>query len=606
MGSLNQIVNVSISRQTSVPSRAGFGTGAFASAEATFPEATKVYTSYAEMETDVALCGADSLAFGAAYFGQEVAPTKLTVIKAFSAAGAGETEFQGAAGGTDGATFDFATSTTHDYAMHGAGFRVYQSFNSDDVPIPDIRKARIYILLVDGSPSGFEMVMDIVPNSPDGVPDATSYPVTSVSAGEYAEFTFPEGSYLGNPGTQYYLVIRFQATGNLDFTNFFKIGWNGTDTVPNSSSSRDQGTGWEDEYGFDLDMRLYEGTGGKTYSVKVDNVEIGQVISVSSDAATLTNIATLLETHASIESATSDGVDTIAIAYADLDDHTVAIDVIAGTEVDVIYTETVAASSITEGLGEAVNHNNDWYVLSIASRDAVEIEKVSDWVQAQGSANPKLFFAQSSDAGILDSGVDTDIASVLQAKAAFRTSIWFHADDSEYLDGGVVGGQLPSDPGSITWAYKSVSGVTVDALTDGQKSAAHAKACNTYDVVANTNITEEGKVSDSPFEWIDVIRGVDWIQVNMAADLFTLLVNLPKIPYTNKGIGVIYGAVLNVLTRAVTMGILSTDVAPTVSVPKAENVSLADKGNRVLNGVTFNGVLAGAVQKINVAGVVTL
>ncbi len=448
MGSLNNIVNVSITRQTSVPSRAGFGTGAFVSSNTTISTATKAYASYTEMSEDSTV-GTDSLAYGAAYFGQQVSPTKLTVIKE----GTGEVQV-----GTLVLDIDFA-------ALNSAA------------------------ITIDGS------------------------------------------AVAGSP------VV------------------------------------WSDTH-----------------------------------ANMMTAVAAAIQAEAAVTTAVSDGDKTITITWADKYAHTAAVVVTLGsTQPEVTHTvTTIAVSDITAGLTAAVSEDNDWYAICINSRTDADILAVAAWTQAQGNANPKLFFAQSDSADILVTATTTDVASVLQAGAYFRTSVWYHSSDSEYLDGGLVGGQLPSDPGSITWAYKSVSGVTVDTLTSAQKAACHAKACNTYDTVASTNITEEGKVSDSPFEWIDVIRGVDWIQVNVAADLFTALVNNPKIPYDTNGIALVGSIVGTVLRNAQAQGILSKDTAPEVTLPAIEDVSAADKGNRVLNDVEFVGILAGAVQKINVQGTVTL
>jgi len=442
MGSINSIVNVSITRQTSVPSRAGFGTGAFVSSAATFATATKSYSSYTEMGEDSTV-GYDSLAFGAAYFGQQVSPTKLTVIKD--------------AGGTS----------------------------------------------------------------------------------EVGDMT---------------------VTGVL--------------------------------------------TAADTYDMTLDGVALDQVVFTTDTAGTLTALANKLLEQDSILTAVSDDTDSITITFADVRDHTLTVAVV-GVPTIAYAATTPAVSDIDASLTAAVSEDNDWYALCQWSRIAADITTTAAWVQAQGNANPKLFFAQSSDAAIVASGT-ADIASTLQAAAQYRTSIWYHAIDTEYMDGGVVGGQLPSDPGSITWAYKTVSSVTVDTLSSAEKAFAHGKACNTYDTVASINITEEGKVSDSPFEWIDVIRGVDWLQVNLAADIYTLLVNNPKVPYTTIGIAQVKMVVLNRLRLAQAQGILTTDTEPTVVVPEIGNVSAADKGNRVLNDVTFTGILAGAVQKINVVGTVTL
>lgn len=446
--SIQNIVNVQISRQTSTPSRAGFGTGAFITQDSVFNGRTKIYASAAEVNSDD-LAGADLKAAAAAYFGQSLAPTKLTAIK---------------------------------------------------------RKADVNQISV--------MVFD-------------------------ADFV-----------------------------------------ADNSITSA------------------------------VDGADLTPVVFTTDQATTLAAVAAELAGDASITSATVTGTREITVTFADTTAHTLSVGVTGGasqptgTVTTTTYPDT--DGTLTETLTDAVDSDNDWYALTCYSRNVADVEEVSDWVQGQGSNNPKIYFAQASQADILDGALSTDIASVLQAKANFRTSVWYHATDSEYLDAGVIGGQLPTAAGSITWAYKTVSGVAADTLTDGQKSAADDKACNTYTTEASVNITEEGKLSDSPFEWIDVIRGVDWIQVNMTADLYELLVKLPKIPYDSKGLGLVKGTIQNRLLLAVNQGILTGDTAPTVNVPDLSTIPAADRANRVLNNVTFTGVLAGAIQKINVLGTVTL
>lgn len=448
MGSLNNIVSVAISRLTSTPSRAGFGTGAFLSEDAGFENRTKVYSSLAEVTADD-FAGADTELAAAAYFGQQLAPPKLTVIKEKSA------------------------------------------------------------------------VVQI-------------------------------------------MTMTFDA----DFV------------ASNSILST------------------------------VDDVALTPVVFTTDQATTLAAVAAELQGDASITTATATGAREITITFADNVAHTLSVAVTLGASQ---ATGTIAttqypdeAGTLTETLSEAIDRDNDWYALGIYSRLDADITEVSDYLQGIGSANPKLFFAQSDDVAILDSADSGDIASITQAKANFRTSIWYHALDAEYLEMALMGGQLPNDPGSITWAYKTLSLVTVDDLLDSEKNAAHDKAANTYDTVASVNITEEGKVSDSPFEWIDVIRGIDWLKTNMAADLYEILLNSPKLPYSSLGISQVKNSIINRLRLAQDQGILTLDTEPTVTVPEILDVSAADKANRVLNDVTFTGVLAGAIQKINVQGTVTL
>jgi hypothetical protein len=448
--SIQNIVNVQISRQTSVPSRAGFGTGAFLANDTTLSVAAKAYGSVSEMTDDAELTGSEALNAGAAYFGQQVSPPVFTVIK----------EVVGVA---QQATFTFSAD-----------------------------------LITDNS---ITMTVDGVAGTP--VAFTTDHDTTMAAIASQMDTDFPQ---------------------------------------------------------------------------------ITTVVTGGAGSRVLTSTAAVADTDFSGSGAVTGGASQATVAFA----------------------ITVAAGGIANSLAAAVAVLNDWYALTAYTRDAADIEEISDWVQAQGSSNPKLYFAQSSDSDILESGVTTDIASKLQSKAAFRTAVSYHSDDTEYMECAWIGGQLPFDPGSIVWAYKTLSLVTVDDLTDGQKAAAHGKACNTYTTEASINITEEGKVSDNPFEWIDVIRGVDWLQVNITADLFTLLVNLRKLPFDSKGLGTVKGTIQNRLTIAQTQGILSSDVRPTVFVPDLADIPAEDKANRTLNGVTFTGVLAGAIQKINVLGTVTL
>lgn len=444
--SINSIVNVQISRETSVPTRAGFGTGAFLADDTTLSNLTKEYASLADMSGDSELTGSEALLAGAAYFGQQLSAPKFTVLKEVSAV------------------------------------------------------AQVSVLTVS------------------------------------------------------------------------------TELI----------------------------TGNSTI-VTLDGTPLTAEVFATSHAATMTAIAALIQGEASITTAIAAGnVITITAAAADTAFSISSVTTLGATQPTWISQITTQAGGIAGSLTNASSENNDWYGFGIHSRADADIEEASDWAQGVGSTNPKIFLAQSSDADLKNQAVTTDIASVLTAKANFRTAVLYHADDTEYFDCGWMGGQLPNDPGSITWAYKTVSTVTVDTFAAGEKSAAHGKNVNTYSTVASVNITEEGKVCDSPFEWIDVIRGVDWIQVNVTIDLFSLLVRLPKIPYDTLGLENIKGTVATVLSTAQGMGILSIESTPVVIVPDLADIDPADKANRILNGVTFTGVLEGAVQKINVLGTVTL
>lgn len=80
MSGINDIVNVTITRETVVPVGLAFGWVNFVSELATFTPRVKIYGSPEEIAGD-ATAGADAKAFALKYFGQEIRPTRLYVTK---------------------------------------------------------------------------------------------------------------------------------------------------------------------------------------------------------------------------------------------------------------------------------------------------------------------------------------------------------------------------------------------------------------------------------------------------------------------------------------------------------------------------------------------
>jgi hypothetical protein len=85
-----------------------------------------------------------------------------------------------------------------------------------------------------------------------------------------------------------------------------------------------------------------------------------------------------------------------------------------------------------------------------------------------------------------------------------------------------------------------------------------------------------------------------------------LLVNSPKVPYTNAGITAIEGEIRRSLTEGVTNDFIATEPAFTVTTPNVSDVSQADKANRVLRNVTFQATLSGAIHVVEINGVVSI
>lgn len=245
---------------------------------------------------------------------------------------------------------------------------------------------------------------------------------------------------------------------------------------------------------------------------------------------------------------------------------------------------------------ESSSTGNDWYCLILTSRTDLDILLAAGKIETL----KKLFLACSGDTNIIGAST-SDIASQLKAKTYARTSILYSADQANYPEAAWAGRVLPLDPGSETWKFKTLAGITFDNLTDNQLANADSKYANYYVQIGGISMTSPGKVSAN--EWIDVIRFIDWLESTMAADVFTLLVNADKVPYTDAGIGQIESLVRGALQKGVRVGGLSDY---SVEVPKYADIATNDKQARHLPDVKFDGTLAGAIHDVSITGQVSV
>lgn len=173
---------------------------------------------------------------------------------------------------------------------------------------------------------------------------------------------------------------------------------------------------------------------------------------------------------------------------------------------------------------------------------------------------------------------------------------------SEFKEARWAGKMLPLDPGSATWAFKTLSGAGADAWSDTERSTIDTtNKGNHFTREAGVNITRPGKCFGG--EWIDVTIGLEWLKAQLEEEMFSLLINNPKIPYTDVGIGQIVAVVRGVLKVAEDRSVIDSGWQVTAK-PAAEQTS-ADRLARTVRDVEFTARLAGAVHKIMISGTVT-
>ena len=103
-------------------------------------------------------------------------------------------------------------------------------------------------------------------------------------------------------------------------------------------------------------------------------------------------------------------------------------------------------------------------------------------------------------------------------------------------------------------------------------------------------------------EYIDVMIGVLWLTARMRERIWFRMVNSSKIAYTNAGIAIIEAEVRAQLQEGIRNNFLADSPAPVIFVPDALSVDPNLRATRVLEDLTFEARLAGAIHHIAIRG----
>jgi len=265
-------------------------------------------------------------------------------------------------------------------------------------------------------------------------------------------------------------------------------------------------------------------------------------------------------------------------------------------------------------------NNGAWYGLILDSNSQAEIEAAALWTEATGIGG-KVLFVDNSDWQNTQVSVTTDVFSELQLDSYNRT--FLQQNDQQLLSfaGAAICGQLLAmNPGSYTAAYKTMPGVPADTpttLTEAQSQALNTMSAatpgpggkngNYYANVAGENWLFPGTCPSGRF--VDLTIGIDWLQTRMQAAVAAAIAGLPKLPFTDNGIGAVKDAIDGVLRLGSTpaYGLILPDgqdpARPiVVTVPTAASLTSAQRATRNLPGVSFSAGLQGAIETTTVRG----
>lgn len=235
--------------------------------------------------------------------------------------------------------------------------------------------------------------------------------------------------------------------------------------------------------------------------------------------------------------------------------------------------------------------------------DQIELAKFAE-------ANDRLYVTATSDsqAGLATS--TTDVLAQMKANNYLRTAMMYDPlATSQYVDAAWVGKMFSQQPGSENWANQRLASVTSATLDETVYKNIINKNGNTFEAFdEGVSITQQGITVGG--EWIDVIRGRDWLNERIKTRCFSVMIDR-RIFGNDDGIQIIGNQLMLALSEGQSVGFIDKavvnsegKVSPgfTITLPTNASRSSNDRASRWLSGVKWTARLAGALNGVTISG----
>jgi hypothetical protein len=348
-----------------------------------------------------------------------------------------------------------------------------------------------------------------------------------------------------------------------------------------------------------LHLTVTDATTGAVYalSVGVDGGPTTDLTYTVPGASTTTTVATAI---AALIDALTGPAATSSVAVITVTPETATHLVnIKNWSSNIQLKDVTADPGVATDCASALSADDNWYGLLLDSNSAAESEAAAAWALSNG----KLFGHSTSDWGVQDSGTTNDVSSTI--KLTTNSQAWGIYNGNEllgYSAAALMARGLAFTPGQATWAFKDLGGVSTDALTPGTQNTLEGKDCNFYVPRWGKPITYPGKLYNGDF--IDVTHFLNWLDAEMQIQVFNAITSLPKQPYDNTGLAAIEATIKAVLEAGVRAGGLVPS-SYTVTMPALDDIDPITRSNRLVPDIEFTAVLAGAIQKTTIQGLIS-
>lgn len=315
-------------------------------------------------------------------------------------------------------------------------------------------------------------------------------------------------------------------------------------------------------------------------------------------ALTLADVDTALEALGGISVATASPLLTVTTSTNGEMTH---ITPTSGSATICYVRETTADWDYDDSLAAHAAVDGDWYGILTDSNSPKNMDKIARWALA----NDRIAFfgpqyTKPSQFATGEFSAGADYTALLANDSA--VGLFQRGSRRNWPEAGWVGNMFPRDPGSATYAFKQIAGLGADSWSSTERTTIDTtNKGNHYTTEAAIAITRPGKSFGG--EWIDVVIGLAWLEARIQERIYALLLNNPKIPYTDEGVALVVAEVKAQLREAEERDVLAPGWQCTAGA--VADAAPADKAARILRDVEFTATLAGAIHTINIVGTVS-
>ena len=205
-----------------------------------------------------------------------------------------------------------------------------------------------------------------------------------------------------------------------------------------------------------------------------------------------------------------------------------------------------------------VSYTTLWDVSTeVGYAEALELAK---W--ANDKSNRYIYFLWSSETNLTISGNTSHIANSIETYDYASVCIMYNlVDHASFFMGMGASIDYTALNGTISFASKTQSGLTISANTDGEFDALIANGVNFYANFASANdsfrFSENGKVTGI-FKWIDNLYNQIWLSDQIQISEATLLGAVNKLDYGTEGQQLLRATIVSVMKKAIYNGVAQT------------------------------------------------